>query len=115
MSEIKITKKLCLDEWSNSTCSGSEWVVYGRIYNREKTRYYSFRFVLWFDYACDLWDSENEKEIPLSECMENAIYSFIPDNLSFDDEKAIARFIDDCNATIEQYNAKNRRRYSYAW
>ena len=109
MPEVKITKKQVLDKWDNTTCSGSYHLIYGRAYNTEKTGYYKFKFVLFFDYACDLWDPETKTDIPLNEAINSAIDSFIF-GLNADNENSVKDFFARCNDTINRYNIRNRAR-----
>ena len=47
--EIKITKTEKLQEINNSMVHNFYYLIHGRIYNDEKTRYKKFKFVLFFD------------------------------------------------------------------
>lgn len=107
--EVKITKKTLLDSYSTSVCSGDWWLINGRIYNDDKTRYCRFRFVLWFDPVNDMWDSETETEILYDDYMWDSIWAFC-DCLGYDyDEQRIYRFVDKCNDSIEMWNDHVKR------
>ena len=103
--EIKITKKSKLLSVRNEWTAGDYWLVYGRAYNDEKTRYYPFKFVLHIDLACDLWDGE--KDIPYNDALDDMIFSFCDQlsGVSFCDQKRISAFYDECNETIKRWNA----------
>ena len=105
--DTKITRRRCLDEWDNTTCSGSEWLIQGRTYTDEtKNRFLSWKFVVLVDYAWDLWDAETEADIPLRDYLENVTDSFL-DILYMDGSK---EFIEACNRSIEAHNNRIRRR-----
>lgn len=106
---IKITRRAKLLSIRNEWIAGDYYLINGRAYNPGKTRFYPFKFVLHIDLSCDLWDGE--RDIPYDEALRDMIFAFC-DTLSaasFDDEKAIRAFYDDCNATIEKWNASFKR------
>lgn len=107
--EIKITRKTKLLSIRNEWIASDYYLINGRAYNPEKTRYYPFKFVLYIDLACDLWDGEND--VPYNVALDDMIFAFcdVLSGVSFDDEKAIRAFYDDCNATIENWNASFKR------
>ena len=49
MVDFKITKKQKILEVNNDKAHNFYYLVYGHIYNEEKTRYRKFKFVEWFD------------------------------------------------------------------
>lgn len=101
---IKITKKVKLLSASQPVFV-DYWLIHGRIYNSEKTRYYPFKFVLAMDLELDLWDPETESEIPYSDGLESLIDGFICDaGDGFNNDKIRARFFEDCNETIARWN-----------
>ena len=109
--EIKITKRQVLDRWSNSTSAGEYTLVHGRAYNAAGDRYRPFKFVLWIDYACDLWDPETEEELKRDDVLEDMIDCFVAPAVwtDFCETGAWAEFIDQCNDTITRYNERNAR------
>lgn len=113
MSEIKITRRECLESWNNTTASGAYYLIHGRVYNESRTGYYKFKFILFFDFAIDCYDPESDSDIPFPDVLENAIYGFIPDCGDLYGTPALRSFIDDCNATIAAYNERNRARRYY--
>ena len=110
MGHIEITKKVCLNSWANSTCSGAYYLIHGRIYNEQKTAFYRFKFVLLLDFALDTWDAENERDIPVKDALDDMAWAFIPDAVDlFEDDARRIAFIRECNVTIDKYNERNRR------
>lgn len=49
MVDFEITKKQKLLEINNDMCHNYYYLIYGRIYNENKTRYKKFKYVEWFD------------------------------------------------------------------
>ena len=45
----KITKKILLKEINNEMCHNYYYLVYGKIYNHDNTRYKPFKLVVFFD------------------------------------------------------------------
>ena len=109
MYSVKITKRENLETWDNSTCSGAYYLVHGRIYDDTGSGYYKFKFVLFFDFAVDLWDPETETNVPLAEALENAISAFVPDADFLSRDYGRRAFYRDCNDSIERYNERLRR------
>lgn len=103
---VKITRKTCLDSWSNSTCSGEYWLIHARAYNHAGDRFYKLKFVLFLDPSNDLWDPETEQDLDHDDVLNDMIASFVDvlSDVHFDDEPVIRWFYDECNYTIERYN-----------
>ena len=110
MVNFEITKKQKLLEVNNDMCHNYYYLIYGRIYNENKTRYRKFKFVVWFD----IFDVQEyfEKDIIYKEDIKNYVDDLIfgascayRDNIkSFDDEKGLKEFYNYCNETIKNYN-----------
>lgn len=104
--DTKVTRRRCLDEWDNATCSGSEWMIQGRTYTDEtKTRFLSWKFIVVIDYSWDLWDNEAETEIPIRDYLESVTDSFL-DILYMDGSR---KFIEACNKSINKHNERVKR------
>ena len=113
MYNVRITKRECLESWNNSTCSGAYYLIHGRIYDDAGSGYFKFKFVLFFDFAADLWDTETETDIPLAEALENAVSAFVPDADFLSTDYGRRAFYVDCNGSIERYNERLRRARSW--
>lgn len=109
--EIKITKRQVLDRWSNSMSAGEFTLVHGRAFNAAGDRYRPFKFVVWIDYACDLWDPETEEELKRDDVLEWRIDAMcdLLYGVRFDDKARWQQFIDECNDTINWYNERVAR------
>lgn len=67
--EIKITKKEKICEINNEMCHNFYYLIHGRLYNQNKTRYKKFKFVIFFDifdvmefYEIDFYNNEYIKD-----------------------------------------------------
>lgn len=110
MVNFEITKKQKLLEVNNDMCHNYYYLIYGRIYNENKTRYRKFKFVEWFD----IFDMQEyyEKDFIYKEDIKNYVDDLIfgascayTNNIkSFDDEKGLKEFYNYCNETIKNYN-----------
>ena len=49
----ELTKVKTIETWNNSTCSGSRFIIYGRLHNAENTYYKQFHYVYFIDYDFD--------------------------------------------------------------
>lgn len=107
--EIKITKKVVIDSGEDSAYSYAYkyYLVYGKLYNDEKTRYRPFKYVMriWKE---DIFEAENYPDyLPLyrqKEITEDILYSFIECNYpkSYNECK---NFFDACRESIALYNS----------
>lgn len=101
---LKITKKEKLLSASQPVYV-DYYLIHGRIYNDDGTRYYKFKFVLAMDLELDLWDPETESEIPYSDGLNALIDGFCCDaGDAFNNDAIRARFFGDCNETIRGWN-----------
>lgn len=110
MVDYKITKVHKLYEVNNEKCHNYYYLIYGRIYNKEKTKYRKFKFVVWFD----IFDLQEyfEKDIIYKEDIKNyvddlifsTVYSYLHNMKNYDNEKGLKEFYNYCNETIINYN-----------
>lgn len=106
MVNFEITKKQKLLEVNNDMCHNYYYLIYGRIYNENKTRYRKFKFVEWFD----IFDLQEyfEKDIIYKEDIKNYVddlsFSYLDSIKSYNDEKNLKEFYNYCNETIKDYN-----------
>lgn len=106
--EIKITKKTKLLEVNNSMVHNYYYLINGKIYKDDSTKYKKFKFVLFFD-IFDLQEYyEGYEEITeemKKEYIEEMVFcctGMISDYNKLDD------FYEFCNSTIENYNRINK-------
>ena len=104
--EIKITKKQKLYEINNEMCHNFYYLIHGRIYNQNKTRYKKFKFILFFDifdimefYEIDFFDNNYIKDY-----IDEMIFSFTQ---FIDSYENCNYFYEICNDSIKKYNSLN--------
>lgn len=100
--EIKITRRQFLKAIGNEWCDHINfWLIHGRIYSDDGTRYRKFKFVAEVNFSCDGWDEENDRAYTESEILEDIIFSYVDTIHGYDDCKD---FFDLCNASIDRWN-----------
>ena len=110
MVDFEITKKQKIKEVNNDMCHNYYYLIYGRIYNENKTRYRKFKFVEWFD-IFDLQEyyekdviTKNEIKAYVENLVDSIGSSYIGDIKDYNDEKGLKEFYNYCNETIKDYN-----------
>lgn len=113
MVDFEITKKQKLLEINNDMCHNYYYLIYGRIYNENKTRYKKFKYVEWFD-IFDVQEFFEDKEYitkkDVEEYRDNIEIPYLYNIKNYNDEKGLKEFYNYCNETIEDYN-KIARKY----
>ena len=101
--DIRITKKEKLQEINNDMVHNFYYLIYGRIYNDDKTYYKKFKFVLFFDafdvqeyFEQDFYTKDNIKNYV--DALIDGYTSLIPDYTK------TQYFYEICNDTIKRYN-----------
>ena len=106
MIDFKITKQIKLLEVNNDMCHNYYFLIYGRIYNENKTKYRKFKYIEWFDIfdVMEFFDKEwiNKKDI--KEYLNNLEIPYIYDIKKYDDIDNLKEFYNYCNQTIKNYN-----------
>lgn len=112
----QVTKRELLEHYSNCYATNWFYLIHGKIYNDEHTRYYRFKFVIWFD-GCDYgeWLSDcnlKDTKANLKDYLENLIDSYV-DNIAGMmngkyDKEHYKKVVEFCNDTINTYNARNK-------
>lgn len=110
MVNFEITKKQKLLEVNNDMCHNYYYLIYGKIYNENKTRYRKFKFVEWFDifdmqeyYEKD-FITNTEIKAYVNNLIDSIGCSYIDDIKNYNDEKGLKEFYNYCNDTIKNYN-----------
>lgn len=108
--DFEITKKQKLYEVNNEKCHNYYYLIYGKIYNENKTRYRKFKFVVWFD----IFDLQEyfERDIIYKEDIKNYVdnlifnisFSYLNNIKSYDNKNDLKEFYNYCNETIKDYN-----------
>ena len=103
MVNFEITKKQKLLEVNNDMCHNYYYLIYGRIYNENKTRYRKFKFVEWFDifdmqeyYEKD-FITNTEIKAYVNNLIDSIGCSYIDDIKNYNDEKGLKEFYNYCN------------------
>lgn len=103
---VKITKTSKLLEVNNDMVHNFYYLVYGRIINKDKTKYKKFRFVLFYD-VFDLqeyWEDDVITKDMEKEYRDVLIFNTVDTIKSYDDT---IDFYELCNNTIKNYNKIN--------
>ena len=110
MVDFEITKTKKLLETNNEMAHNYYYLIYGRIYNEEKTRMRKFKYVVWFDifdlqeyFEKDIITNDDVKEY-VSLCVEGIENSYITQIKDYYDTEGLKNFYDYCRETIENYN-----------
>ena len=104
--EVKYTKIIKIYEQNNCMCHNFYYLYYGRIYNKEHTKYKKFKYVEWFD-MFDLQEYYEKGHITKDDIrnyaltLENGYLLGIKD---YNDKKGLKDFYDFCKESIENYN-----------
>lgn len=104
--KIEYTKINKILEVNNDMVHNYYYIYYGRIYNKEHTRYRKFKYVEWFD----IFDLQEyfEKDIitkeDIKEYVNNIENSYLLSIKDFDDKEHLKEFYNYCNETIKNYN-----------
>ena len=113
MVNFEITKKQKILEVNNDMCHNYYFLIYGRIYNEDKTRMRKFKYVQWFD-IFDVQEFFEDKEYIKSEDILEYLNNLEVPSLynlkSYNDEKGLQEFYTFCNDTINNYNSIIRRK-----
>ena len=107
MVNFKITKKQKILEVNNDKAHNFYFLIYGHIYNEDKTRYRKFKFVEWFDifdlqeyFEKDIITDDDIKQY-VNELVDTTNINNIKD---YYDTESLKNFYDYCRETIENYN-----------
>lgn len=106
MVDFEITRKQKILEVNNDMCHNYYYLIYGRIYNKDKTRIRKFKYVLWFD----IFDLQEyfEKDIitkdDIKEYLDTLENVYLLNIEHYNDEKGLKDFYEYCNETIKNYN-----------
>lgn len=107
MVDFEITKTQKLLETNNEMAHNYYYLIYGRIYNEEKTRMRKFKYVEWFDifdlqeYFDKDYITEDDIKQYVNELIDTTNITNIKD---YNDKEGLKNFYDFCNDTIRRYN-----------
>lgn len=107
MVDFEITKKKKILEVNNEMCHNYYFLIYGRIYNENKTKYKKFKYVDWFD-IFDVQEFFEEKEYitedDIKDYLNNLEIPYIYNIKNYNDTEHLKEFYNYCNDTIKKYN-----------
>ena len=111
MVNFEITKKQKILEVNNDMCHNYYFLIYGRIYNENKTRYRKFKYIEWFDIfdVMEFFDKDFITKEDIKEYLNNIENGYLTNIENYDDKNKIEEFYKYCNETIENYNKINGR------
>lgn len=106
MVDFEITKTKKLLEINNSMCHNYYFIVYGRIYNKEKTKMRKFKYVEWFDIfdIMEFFEIDIVTKEDIREYLNNLENTYLLNIKNFNDKKGLKEFYNYCNETIHNYN-----------
>ena len=104
--EFEFTKINLLYEQKNDMCYNFYYIYYGKIYNKQRTRYRKFKYVEWFD-IFDLQEYYNKDCITREEIRDYALTlenGYLLSIKDYNDTKGLKEFYNYCNESIKNYN-----------
>lgn len=106
MINFEITKKQKILEVNNSMCHNYYYVIYGRIYNEEHTKYKKFKYIEWFDVfdVMEFFETDCYNDKLVKEYLNNLENSYLLNIKDYNDIKNLKEFYNYCNETIKKYN-----------
>ena len=106
MVDYKITKTTLLQEQNNDMCHNFYYLIQGRLYNEDKTKYRKFKFVEWVDIfdAQEYYEKDYVTDKEIKDFALECAISQIEMVNDFNDEKSLKEFYNMMVETIENYN-----------
>lgn len=106
MVDFEITKKQKLLEVNNDKAHNFYYLIYGRIFNEEKTRMRKFKYVVWFDIfdLQEYFEKDCITNDDIKQYLNEIENSYLLNLKSYDDIEGLKEFYNYCNETIENYN-----------
>lgn len=108
MIDFEITKKQKNKEVNNDMCHNYYYLIYGRFYNEDRTKYKKFKYVVWFDIfdVQEFFEKEYITKEDVKTFRDNIEVPYLYGIKNYNDEEGLKRFYEYCNETIEEYNRK---------
>lgn len=106
MVDFEITKKQKILEINNDMCHNYYFLIYGRIYNENKTKYKKFKYVEWFDVfdVMEFFETDYYNDKLVKEYLGNLENNYLLNIKDYNDIKNLKEFYNYCNKTIDNYN-----------
>ena len=106
-NSVRITRIQKIKEVCNDMCHNWYYLVYGRIYTKDRKAFQRFKYVVWFDVfdVCEYYEKDGVTSQEIKNYSFEVATAFVP---SFDMiAENCTDFLNDCNQTIERYNGLN--------
>lgn len=105
--KIEFTKINKIYEVNNDMTHNYYYIYYGRIYNKEHTRYRKFKYIDWFDVfdVQEYFEKENITKEDIREYALNLENSYLMTIKDYNDMKGLKEFYSFCKDSIKNYNA----------
>lgn len=104
--KIEFTKINKIYEVNNDMAHNYYYIYYGRIYNKEHTRYRKFKYIDWFDIfdVQEYFEKENITKEDIREYALNLENSYLMTIKDYNDMKGLKEFYSFCKDSIKNYN-----------
>ena len=106
-NSVRITRIQKIKEVCNDMCHNWYYLVYGRIYTKDRKAFQRFKYVVWFDVfdVCEFYEKDGVTSQEIKNYSFEVATAFIPSwNLCAEN---CTDFLNDCNQTIKRYNGLN--------
>lgn len=105
--KIEFTKINKIYEVNNDMAHNYYYIYYGKIYNKEHTRYRKFKYIDWFDIfdVQEYFEKENITKEDIREYALNLENGFLMSIKDYNDMKGLKEFYNFCKDSIKNYNA----------
>lgn len=105
MVDYKITKKILIKEVNNDMAHNYYFLIYGRIYNENHTKYRKFKYVEWCDIfdVMEFFDKDFVNIADVKEYIGQLVNGYIEMIENFDDIPHTIKFYDVCNETLRDF------------
>ena len=104
--KIEFTKINKIYEVNNDMTHNYYYIYYGRIYNKEHTRYRKFKYIDWFDVfdVQEYFDKENITKEDIRKYALNLENVYLMSIKDYNDAKGLKEFYNFCKDSIKNYN-----------
>ena len=102
MIDFEITKKRKILEINNDKCHNYYYLIFGRIYNENRTKYINFKFAEWFDIfdLQEYFDKDIITKQDIKQYLDEREIIPLLNIKSYDDKKGLQNFAEYCNETL---------------
>lgn len=106
MVAFEITKKQKILEVNNDICHNYYYLIHGRIYNDEKTKYKKFKYIIWFDIfdIMEYFEKDFITKADITNYLNDLECPYLVNVKTYNDEKGLKEFYSFCNDSIKNYN-----------